>query len=157
MALPGMLAEVTQSRVAAHLVKRDPEIIDADIPEQLPIFEDVVRGAAVQVVLVVGEDPIPGRVRNMAVEAVALEAASQIEYASYPEQQSTGDTGRGHYLHQRFLELLAELRRIVEDNGGVVPDDDQVIPVASAPRPRARFPEARRYPDPVIIRGNPYL
>lgn len=118
MPLSEMLAEVTAPRVRSLLFERDPRVLDSD---QVTAFEDLVRGAAVQVVLLTGTNPPTGRVRNLAVEAISVQTASEIEYAAFPEQQAPGDSGRGYHLHQRYLELLAELRSTINGNGGTVP------------------------------------
>lgn len=141
MALTGLLGDVTRDRVAALLHQRRPEILDTAVPEHLARYEARVRGASVEVVLITGEDPAPGPMRDLAVEAVALETASQTEYAEYPEQQTPGDTGRGWHLHQRYLELLSRLRSNSSTGSGL---------------PRARFPGSSTYPDPVLVRGLDY-
>lgn len=149
MPLPGMLAEVTRTRVKGPLQQRQPEILE-DIPELLPVFEGRVRGAAVQVVLLTGLDPIPGAVRDLAVEAITLQTASAIEYADYPEQQVPGSDGRGYHLHQRYLELLEQLRVIINNAGGQVPPDDALDNTTGGPSPVGSFPCAPApYPDPV--------
>lgn len=145
--LSGMLAEVTQAKVAGLLQQRQPEILELTPPAQVIRYEHRVRGAAVEVVLLTGLDPVAGMVRNLAVEAIACQTASEIEYAEYPEQQAPGDVGRGYHLHQRYLELLARLRTIISNAGGTVPDDTALSTTSA--RPRGRFPQPRPYPDPV--------
>ncbi|GAB3867373.1 hypothetical protein GCM10028801_41210 [Nocardioides maradonensis] len=153
MTLNGMLAEVTQVKVKGLLQQRDPDILDPNLPDQVPFFEARVSGAARQVVLLTGPDPVAGPVRDLAVEAIAVQTASEIEYAEYPEQQTAGDSGRGYHLHQRYLELLAELRKVIENNGGVPTDGGAGGISTSTARPRGNFPPAQCYPDPVRIRG----
>lgn len=140
MALTGVRADVTQSKVAGLLQARRPDILDSDDPEQVERFEGRVSGASVSVRLLVGEDPPAGLLRDLAAEAIAAEAGSQIEYAEYPEQQSPGDTGRGYHLHQRYLELLGQLRQYVESGttGGAV----------GTPGPVGSFPPPARDIDP---------
>lgn len=146
MALTGILADVTPAKVKGLLLERDPRILtDATLVAD---FENLVRSAATQVVLLTGQEPPAGRVRGLALEAIAYQTASEIEYASYPEQQAPGEQGRGYYLHQRYLELLGELRAIITTNGGTVPEGDGPLPVATQGRPRGRFPEPMSYPDP---------
>jgi hypothetical protein len=140
MALDGVRGDVTQPVVGGLLQARRPAILDATDPAEVAKFEARVVGAAVQVVLLVGTDPDAGPLRDLAVEAIATETASQIEYAEFPEQQGPGDIGRGYYLHQRYLELLALLRGYVESG--------TVTGVVGVPKPVGSFPAARAYPDP---------
>ena len=139
MALVGVRAEVTQEKVAGLLQQRKPRILTDD-PDQVIRFEERVKGAAGAVVLLVGEDPEAGLLRDLAAEAIAHETAAEIEYAEYPEQQTQGDVGRGYHLHQRYLELLAMLRGYIESGttSGVV----------GVPAPVGAFPPAPCYPDP---------
>lgn len=146
MALAGMLAEVTQTKVAGLLAERQPEILDDSIPAQVTLFEARVTGAAVEVVILVGSDPAPGPLRGLAVEAVALQTASEIEYAEYPEQQTAGDTGRGYHLHQRYRELLDQIQGYVL--GGMPGDGTTTGPLA----PRGDFPPPEPFPDPALTR-----
>lgn len=139
--LAPLLAEVTQTRVAGLLQRRQPAILESDDTEQEARFQDRVRGAAVEVVLLTGPDPTEGPIRDLAVEVIALQAASSIEYAEYPEQQAPGDTGRGYHLHQRYLELLARLREIIVGAGGQVPDDGGTGGVSTSRVPLGSFPE----------------
>jgi hypothetical protein len=138
MALSGLLAEVTQARVRGLLSKRDPAILDQDDADQLAPFEAQVRSAAVQVVLLTGDDPEAGPVRELAVTAIAYQTGSEIEYATYPEQQAPGDTGRGYFLHQRYLELLAQLRELT--GGGIT------VPVVGRGAPQGSFPPPEPFP-----------
>lgn len=150
MPLQGMLAEVTQAKVKGLLEKRSPDLVED--PETVARFEALVSSAAVEVVLLAGVNPPGVRVRGLAVEAIAYQTASEIEYAVYPDQQVTGDLGRGAYLHRRYLELLARLEKIIEGNGGRVPGDDGPV-VAPTGKPRGRFPAPMEYPDPSGVRG----
>ncbi len=140
MALDGVRGDVTQVKVAGLLQKRKPRLLTDDDPDQVARFEERVKGASVAVVLLVGEDPDAGLLRDLAAEAIAHETAAEIEYAEYPEQQTQGDVGRGYHLHQRYLELLAMLRGYIESGttSGVV----------GVPAPVGSFPPARCYPDP---------
>lgn len=155
MALTGILGDITRERLSGVLYERDPELLSSDVPAEVTRYEALVRGAAVSVVLLTGVDPPAGSIRDLAVEAIALETGSAIEYAEYPEQQAQGDDGRGYYLHQRYLEKLAELRGIIAAlPGGVIPDDGE--PIRSVGLPRARMPEPLPYPGPVLVRGVTY-
>lgn len=110
-----MLGEVSQTKVAGLLQQRRPAILDTENVDELAKFEARVRGAAVEVVLLTGADPDGGPIRDLAIEAIAMQTASEIEYSEYPEQQVAGDVGRGYHLHQRYLELLALLRGELAD------------------------------------------
>lgn len=152
MALTGLLSEITKDRVSGVLLERQPLVLE-DEPDQVLPFEALVKGAAVQVTLLTGVDPAPGPIRDMAIEAIVLETGSKIEYASHPEQQRPGDTGRGYHLHQRYLELLAELRQLIRTLGGIPADGGAAGIVTGPARPRGRFPERAGYPDPIQVRG----
>ena len=140
MALTGVRADVDQAKVSGLLQARQPDILDAGDPEQIERFEARVRGASVTVVLLAGEDPTQGLLRDLAAEAIALETAAEIEYAEYPEQQAPGDTGRGYHLHQRYLELLDQLRAYIETG-----TTSGVVGVSA---PVGSFPPAARDIDP---------
>lgn len=146
MALAGVRGDVTQDKVAGLLQERRPGILDATDPEQVARFEARVTGAGVLVVLLVGVEPAAGLLREMAAEAIALETAAEIEYAEYPEQQTPGDTGRGHHLHQRYLELLAQLRSYIET--------DTASGVVGVPAPVGNFADAACFPDPADLRSH---
>lgn len=116
--LSGLLADVTREKVAGLLEQRQPDIITSDDPADIARFEARVTGAGVEVIFIVGADRPASPLRTLAVEAIALQTASEIEYAEFPEQQAPGDEGRGYHLHQRYLELLAQLRQWVSAGGG---------------------------------------
>lgn len=137
-----MLADVTQERIKALLKERQPAILDSGDAEQLALFEAQVRGAAVEVVLLTGDSPDAGPIRELAVTAIAYQAGSEIEYASYPEQQAPGDIGRGYHLHQRYLELLAKLTRLT--GGGIT------TPTAGVGSPQGSFPPPECEIDPAL-------
>jgi hypothetical protein len=156
MALTGILGDITRERVSGVLYEREPELLTSDAPVEVGAYEALVRGAGISVILLTGPDPPAGSIRDLAVEAITLETGSSIEYAVYPEQQVQGEDGRGFYLHQRYLEKLAELRAIMAAAGGVVPPDGEPLPTAGMGLPRARMPEPLPYPDPVLVRGVSY-
>ena len=150
MALTGLLSDVTTSKVAGLLEAREPAILEGQDPDEVGAFEDRVRGAGVDVMMLLGTAEIPdGPFRELALEAIALQTASEIEYAEYPEQQAPGDIGRGYHLHQLYLEKLAQLRAIVAANGGVPADGGAGGITTTSTLPRGRFPDASEYPDPV--------
>lgn len=156
MALTGIRGDVTRNRISGVLLERDPELLDGDVPAQVEQYENLVRGAAISVVLLTGADPPTGSIRDLAVEAITLETASAIEYAEYPEQQVQGEDGRGYWLHQRYLEKLAEVRQIIADAGGVVPPDGEPVRPTGHVIPRGNFPAALPYPDGARVPGVTY-
>ncbi len=136
MALDGMLDEIDETKIKGLLLRRE----DPMVFEETDVFEARVRGAAVEVVLLTGDDPDDLAIRALAVEAIAVQTASAIEYAEFPEQQAQGDTGRGYHLHQRYLELLQRLQSLVDAGHG--PDDGEALP--TTPAPVGSFPPAYR-------------
>ncbi|NHA02032.1 hypothetical protein G5V59_26955 [Nocardioides sp. W3-2-3] len=122
MALDGMLDEIDETKIKGLLLRRE----DPMVFEETDVFEARVRGAAVEVVLLTGDDPDDLAIRALAVEAIAVQTASAIEYAEFPEQQAQGDTGRGYHLHQRYLGLLQRLQSLVDAGHG--PDDGEGSP-----------------------------
>lgn len=151
MALPGMLAEVTEARVKGLLLERQPDLLDPENPAEVARFEALVKGAAVEVVLLVGPNPPAGPIRDLAVTAVVYQTASEIEGAEYPEQQVQGDLSRAERLHQRYLELLRRLTEILDELGGTIPDDGGSGGIHPPPNgvPRGRSPRALGWPDPI--------
>lgn len=146
-----LLEDVTSAKVAGLLQERQPTILD-DTDEARARFAARLRGAAVEVLGLVGGNPPAGITRDLAAEAIAFQVASEIEFAEFPEQQAPGDDGRGGYLHERYVELLKRLKEILDDNDGVVPPGE--LPTRRRPgRSRARFPAPEEYPDPVVVRG----
>lgn len=136
--LTGLRAEVTQARVSGLLQKRQPAILDSGNADEVEKFESLVRGAAVEVVLLTGDDlPADSPLRELAIEAIAAQTASSIEYSNYPEQQAPERDGRGYNLHQRYLELLARLRAELDTASGTT-------------GPIGNYPPAEAYPDPIM-------
>lgn len=156
MALTGIRGDITRERLSGMLLERDPELLDGDVPEQVTQYENLVRGAAISVVLLTGADPPTGSIRDLAVEAISLETASAIEYAEYPEQQVQGEDGRGYWLHQRYLEKLGELRQIIDDAGGEVPPDGEPVRPRRHGIPLGNFPDPLPYPDGARVPGVTY-
>lgn len=138
--------EVRLASVKGLLFARQSDILDSDNVEQFPYFYELLNGVAVEVETVAGADP-DEKVRALAVHAVTLGVAAQIELAAYPEQQ-LGDDNRARQLQQRYEAALARL-------GALTPagTDGTVTTVAA---PRGRFPDARPYPDPVEQPCSPY-
>ncbi|HXH77312.1 hypothetical protein [Nocardioides sp.] len=148
MALTGILEEVTRPRLSGgHLRERQSEILDSTVAAVIAGFEELVRSSSLQVVLLTGPNPPAGPLRDLAAEIITLETASAIEYGEFPEQQVQGEDGRGYFLHQRALELLADLTRRIADLGGVIPADGGSAGVSPGLSPLGSFPPALPYPD----------
>jgi hypothetical protein len=130
MALEGLAAGVTKPMVAKLLLGRAPDLLDEDVQDER--FEEWVRGVSAKVVPTAGTNPAPGFRRDIALEAISYEVASEIEYSLFPEQQAPGDVGRGYHLHQKYLELIAQLASIPTDEPGVIAGPG---PVGSFPPP----------------------
>lgn len=143
MALQELLADVTVPMIRSHLLERPLEILETDPPNA--DLEARIAGAAVEVLLITGPDPQSARVRALAVEAIAVQTASELEYTAFPEQQAPGDTGRGYLLHQRYLELLKRLQSLADS--GSIPGTETPPSVA---RPVASFPPPQPMPDPSL-------
>lgn len=94
---------------------------------------------------IVGE-PIVSQRWDLAVWAVTLGVAAQLEASLYPEQQGIGDGGRAAILERRYQAALAQLR-------GRLPGDavDEAAE-GRPPAPRGNFPNPRPYPDPAFGR-----
>lgn len=106
MTLEGLLSDITPEKVSAHLIGREPDLLD-DVDEEP--FENIVISAATEVLRYVDPDQ-DGILADLAIDAITLETASRIEYSLFPEQQSAGDSGRGFYLHRIYLERLVAVR-----------------------------------------------
>ncbi|BBH17498.1 hypothetical protein Back2_17850 [Nocardioides baekrokdamisoli] len=144
-----LVDDITQTKVAGLLEEREPAILTSTDSDEIARFQARVLGASVYVRVLTGGDPPAGPIRDLAVEAIAVQTASEIEYAEYPEQQAPGDPGRGYHLHQRYLELLGQLTNLIKNLGGI-PTDGGANGVNITPRPRGNFPPAECYPDRVI-------
>lgn len=136
MALDGLAAEVEIEQVHALLLARTPAILDEE-SEDHALYESSVKGTTAEVVAVAGENP-DGAYRDLAVWAITVGVAAQLESALFPEQQ-LGDGSRAATLQKRYEGLLARLGAATQAVGTV----------PSIARPRGSFPDARPYPDAV--------
>lgn len=132
--------EVTRVTINGLLLARAPEILDQPQEGEPDVFGDAVRGAAVEVIPISGPDPAPGPVRDLAVRCIAYGAASEIEAALFPEQQSLGDQSRAEYLRRRFDEIRGQLQDLIQSGSE--------IGVAASMAPAGGFPDPLSYPDP---------
>ena len=131
--------EVRLAAVKSLLYARQSNLLDQDNVEQFPLFLELLNGVAIEVETLVGTDPADP-IRMLAVQAVTLGTAAQIEFAAYPEQQ-LGDFARANQLQGRYEALLARLKQAVADST----PDGALPPTAMAPR--GCFPSAHTYPD----------
>lgn len=128
--LTGFAADVDPRRVRALLVNRDPALLEALDPDH-DLFFETVDGVAAEIVPMVGEDPSPGPVRDLAVWCLTLGVAASLETGLYPEQQ-IGEDARARELRVRYLGVLNELRSRAGGTTG----------------PHGQFPKALPWPDP---------
>lgn len=119
---------VDPRRVRALLVNREPALLDEDDPNH-DLFTQTVEGVASELVLIVGEDPTPGPILDLATWCLTLGVAASLETALYPEQQ-LGEDARASELRIRYLAVLSDLRGR-----------------AGSARPIGSFPPAERWPE----------
>jgi hypothetical protein len=125
-----LIDDVTPRRVRALLVNREPALL-ATADANHDLFTETVAGIAAEVVPIVGVDPAPGPIRDLAVWAITLGTAASLETGLYPEQQ-LGEDARARELRVRYLGVLSQLR--ARAGGGT--------------NPRGTFPKAQAWPDP---------
>jgi hypothetical protein len=128
--LTGLAADVDPQRVHALLINRAPGLLEEGAPDHA-LFQETVRGVTSEVTPVVGPDPAPGQVRDLAVWCITLGVAAHLESALFPEQQF-GDDSRAAQLHRRYLGVLSQLRKDVGKTA-----------------PKGSFPAAQPWPDPI--------
>lgn len=136
--LTGLAADVDPQRVHALLINRAPGLLEEESPDHA-LFLETVRGVASEVIPVVGPDPAPGQLRDLAVWCIALGVAAHLESALFPEQQ-IGEDARAAQLHRRYLGVLSQLRG---DAGKTAPSGS--------------FPPAHPWPDPIVRRAPGYI
>ncbi|MCB9377092.1 MAG: hypothetical protein H6515_14650 [Microthrixaceae bacterium] len=145
-ALTGLAALVSARMIQGHLINRPAHVLDPD-GEDFPLVLDHVRGIAAEVTAIAGIPPEGSARRDLAVTAISVGVARNLEEALFPEQQ-LGDSTRAEQLERRYLALLKLLAGMSsEDNDdGSNPGADGVI---RPPAPRGTFPDPMLYPDPV--------
>lgn len=126
-----LIDEVDSRRVRALLVNRDPALLNAEDPDH-DLFTQTVAGVATEIVPIIGADPAPGPLRDLATWCLTLGVAASLETGLYPEQQ-LGEDARASELRIRYLGVLNDLRSRV----------------GSGSRPRGSFPAATPWPDPI--------
>lgn len=126
--------DVDVQQVHALLLARTPAVLDP-ASEDHDLYEAELAGITTEVVSVTGPAPT-GAYRDLALRAITVGVAAQLEFGLFPEQQ-LGDTARGRVLQERYEALLARLGAS-KDAGGDIP---------TVARPVGIFPPARAYPD----------
>jgi hypothetical protein len=101
--LEGLAALVSGRMIWGHLVNRPPGLLDPG-SDDFDTIIDHVRAIAAEVTLS-ARCPLIGDVRDLAVAAVAIGVARNIEESMFPEQ-GIGDDSRAEQLERRFLALL---------------------------------------------------
>lgn len=134
--LTGLAAEISARMLQGHLVNRAPEVVDPG-SEYFPLLVDHLKGIAAEVTAIVGTAPT-GQRRDLALSAIGIGVARNLEEAVFPEQQ-LGDNTRAEQLERRYLSLLKLLRETTGDPG-------EGSGAAAASAPLGTFPPAP--PDP---------
>lgn len=107
MTLEGLAADVDVQQVHALLLARTAPLPEEG-SEERPLYEATVRQVTAEVVAVTGGEP-QDAYRGLALAAIALGVAAQLEFALFPEQQGLGTDGRGAALQRRYEALLVRL------------------------------------------------
>lgn len=137
--LTGLAALVDVTQVHALLLARNPALLDPGSSDH-DLLLQTIAGVTTEVTPLVGDDPSPGQIRDLAVWCVTLGVAAHLEAALFPEQQ-LGDNARASQLNARYLGVLSDLRS--RSTGGT--------------KPRGNFPSPERggWPDPARQWPNP--
>lgn len=112
--LTGLAALVSARRIQGHLINRPPGLLEPDdtnFPLVLGHLQDIAAEVSASI-----SCPLEGKVRELAVAAVAIGVARNLEEAMFPEQ-GIGDSARAEQLERRFLALLRLLARACGDTG----------------------------------------
>lgn len=132
---------VRPSAVTALMTARRPQLLDPNSDDH-DLYVETVRGVCTEVQPYVGSQ-VSGPRWDLAVWAVTLGVAAQVEASLWPEQNGLGDSGNAaEDLQRRYESVLKQL-------GQNLPGDaDGDGASARPPSPRGSFPEPPRYPDP---------
>lgn len=136
--LTGLAALLDEQDVRSLLLERSPQLF-AD-PKRAVLLRNIARGVGAEVEQITNGVPDNPAVLRLAVWAVALGVASNVETALHPEQQ-LGDQARAQLLQARYLGVRAQLAQAAGTGTGGAGG-----PVA-APR-AAGFPPAQGWPEP---------
>lgn len=134
--LGDLARELGWNTVNAHMLGRAPDVLDPEQPERFVLFLTALDGVAAEVTAIAGPTPT-GTARSLALRAMGLGVARDLEESLFPEQQ-LGDDSRAEYLRRRYEEVLGMLRAL---NPGTGLSTSPLGPVGT-------FPAARGYPDP---------
>lgn len=156
MTLSPLGSAVTREMVLSLMTARSPELLDPigesgpddGSAENADLFGASVRGVCTEVQPYVGSakpDDVATAARwDLAVWAVTLGVAAQLEASLFPEQQGYGDAARAEVLERRYRAALAQL-------AGRLPGDSVTDGTVTGPAsPSGSFPPPRRYPDPAL-------
>lgn len=113
--LSGLAALVEDGDVHAQLLQRAPELFDEE--DNAAALISIKRGVGIEVQQLCGGVPPEGDLRELAVWAVVLGVAAQVETALFPEQ-SLGDGGRAQVLQGRYLGVRAQLAAAINSGAG---------------------------------------
>lgn len=144
MALEGLAADVNVQQVHALLLARTPSILEPTSDDH-SLYEAEVQGITTEVVAVAGPTPT-GAYRDLALRAITVGVAAQLEFGLFPEQQ-LGDTARGRMLQERYERLLGQL-------GG---SDGAAGEIPAVARPIGDFPEPDGYAEFIDPWGSRYV
>lgn len=139
---------VTVEKVSSLMTARSPELLapNGDSGATSPLFVESVWGVCAEVQPYVGSakpnDAATSARWDLAVWAVTLGVAAQLEASLFPEQQGLGDQGRAAILERRYRSALEQLGARLP--GDAASDGDAGRP----PAPRGRFDLQPAYPDP---------
>lgn len=98
--------------VQAEMAGRQPQLLEPGGKYRM-VYENLLRRRAVEVAAICG-DPPPKDVVDLAVTCVVLGTAMALESSIFPAQLNQ-DNARGDQLRDRYVAVLAELRRKVSD------------------------------------------
>lgn len=98
--------------VQAEMAGRQPQLLEEG-GKHRTVYEHLLRQRAVEVTAICG-DPPPKDVVDLAVTCVVLGTAMALESSLFPAQLNQ-DNARGQQLRDRYVAVLADLRRKVSD------------------------------------------
>lgn len=139
--IPQALAdEVTSESVTALMLSRAPSFLPEGSLDHT-LLAQTALGVAREVASLAGTEPDTQR-WHLAVRAVTLGTARDVEAATFPVQTGLDETGLLRSLERRYASVMAQL-------DGQFSDDavDQREP-GDPPAPRGSFPPPQCYPDP---------
>lgn len=134
---------VQVAAVLALMTARHPKLLDAGDPDHA-LYVEIVRGVCTEVQPYAGS-ATSGPRWDLAVWAVTLGVAAQVEASLWPEQNGLGDSGNAAEDLERRYEAV--LKRLAQQLPGDAPGDGAS---GRPPSPRGSFPPPPCYPDPAM-------